>query len=638
MSIAKLSVANARSFLPNLLTLSILSVFHTAYADAPVEVTNDLPVTVVTASRTAQAINTVPASIDVITKDQIQQSPAKDLPSLLRQDASLNVVSTGGYGQQTSIFTRGTESKHTLVLVDGVRTNNASSSLSGINFLDTSDIGQIEVLKGPASVQYGSDAIGGVIQLISTKPTKQNIFATVEAGENNLYKAIIGADLVKDDAYLQIRGQKLSTDGTPATTTAKQDAGYDQKGYAVKGGIDNDQFALSLEARGNQGTTEYVDGNDYASPLSADFNNRLLNLKSRYTLAPDLNVNLRISQFIDELDQNQSTDFVHSDQKEADLNIRWGFAAHQNILFGITGSQANAKALSTDFLGKQTSFDHDVESTGYYLQHQYQDKIFSTQAGVRVEDNKTFGTHTTGQIAGRMQVLPTTSIYANIGTAFRAPNAFELFSTSYTVSNPNLNPEESTSYEIGVDQQIINGLDANLAVYRTNIDNLITQVFDPVTFKFQNQNIAKTKLTGAEAGLKWKLDSGWFAATSYNYVQPIKEGQNGASDSELQRRPRQSLTVATGLQLAQYGFSAELLSKSAAKEYDALYPTSGYAIGNLHGYWQAMPNVRLFANVENFTDRKYATALANAPFGGFGSLSQYLAPGRQATLGLTVNF
>lgn len=625
-------------FLPNLLTLSILSVFHTAYADTSIEVTNDLPVTVVTASRTAQAINTVPASISVITKDQIQQSPVNEIPNLLRQNASLNVVTTGGYGQQTSIFTRGTESKHTLVLLDGVRINNATSSAASINFLDTSDIGQIEVLKGPASVQYGSDAIGGVIQLISTKPTKQNIFTTVEAGENSLYKAIIGADLVKDDAYLQVRGQKLSTDGSPVTTTAKQDAGYDQKGYAIKGGIDNDQFALSLEARGNQGESEYVTGFNYDQPASADFNNRLLSLKGRYTFAPDLIANLRISQFLDELDQNQNTDFVHSDQKEADVNVRWGFAPHQNILFGITSNQADSTALSTDFMGTQTSFDHDTRSTGYYLQHQYQDAVFSTQAGVRVEDNSEFGTHTTGQIAGRMQVLPTTSIYANIGTAFRAPNAFELFSTSYTISNPNLKPEESTSYEIGINQQIINGLDANLAVYRTNIDNLITSVYDPALFKSQWQNIANTKLTGAEADLKWKLDNGLFASTSYAYVQPIKEGLNGGADSELQRRPRQTLTASAGLQLAQYGFSAELVSKSEAKEYDPAYPTRGYAIGNLRGYWQVQKNVRLFANVENFTDRKYATALANAPFGGFGSLSQYLAPRRQATLGLTVNY
>jgi vitamin B12 transporter len=627
----------SRTFIPNLLSLSVLAALQSAYAAEPIDTDTTLPVIVVTASRNAEAINLVPASITVINKQQIQQSPTNELPNVLRSDAGLNIVTTGGYGQQTSIFTRGTESKQTLVLLDGVRLNNTTSSAASINFVDLSDIGQIEVLKGPGSVQYGSDAIGGVIQLLSTKPTKDKVFTTLEGGENGLYKAIVGADLVKDDLYLQLRGQKLATDGTPATTTAQEDAAYDQKGYGVKAGIDNTAYALSLEARGNQGSSDYV-GNDYASPQSADFNNRLLSLKSRVTLADNLNINLRLSQYLDELDQNDSTDFVHSDNREADLNIRWGFAAHQNVLFGVTLNDSNAKALSTSYTGTQTSFDHNLRSTGYYLQHQYQDGIFSTQTGVRVEDNQDFGTHTTGQIAGRVQILPQTSIYANIGTAFRAPNAFERFSsTDISLSNPDLKPEVSTSFELGVNQNIVHGLDGNLAVFRTNTKNLIATVYD-ANFLAQYQNINKAKLTGAEAGLKFKLDSGWFINGNYTYVQPLAEGQNGAPDTELKRRPRQSLTGSAGLQLAQYGFSAEIVAKSNAKEYDANYPTQGYAIANLRGYWQVQNNVRVFANIENVTDRKYPTALANAPFMGFGTLSRYVAAGREATLGVTLSY
>jgi len=628
----------SRTFIPNLLSLSVLAALQSAHAATPVEVDNTLPVTVVTASRSAEAINLVPASITVIGKDQIQQSAASDVPSLLSSDAALNVVSLGGAGQQTSIFTRGTNSNQTLVLLDGVSVNNTTSSLPSVNFLDTSDINQIEILKGPASVLYGSDAIGGVIQLISSKPTQQKLFTTVEAGENGLYKAIVGADLVKDDLYLQVRGQKLATDGTPVTTVAKQDSGYDQKGYAVKAGVDNSNYALSVEARSNQGTSEYV-GFDYSSPRSEDFNNRLLSLKGRVTVAPDININLRLSQYLDELDQNNSSDFVHSDNREADLNVRWAFTTHQNLIAGVTLNEANARALSTSYTGAQTSFDHDIRSTGYYVQHQYQEGIFSTQAGIRVEDNQDFGTHTTGQIASRVQILPQTSVYANIGSAFRAPNAFERYSNSASsLSNPDLKPEVSTSYELGVNQNIAHGLDGHLSVYRTNTKNLIAGVFDPVTYISQYQNINKAKLTGAETGLKLKLDNGWFVSGNYDYVQPIAEGQNGAPDSELLRRPRQSVTGAAGLQLAQYGFSAEIVAKSRAKDYSPAYPTPGYAIANLHGYWQVQRNVRVFANIENVTDRKYPTALAGAPFGGFGTLSHYIAPGRQATLGVTLSY
>lgn len=624
ISIAKLSSAKARSFLPSVLTLSILSVFNAAHADVPAEVDNQLPITTVTASRTPEAINIVPASISVITQAQIQQDPSNELSNLLRQDPALNIVSLGGYGQQTSVFTRGTNSNQTLFLLDGVRLNAGTTSIANVQFFDTSDLSQVEILKGPASVQYGSDAVGGVIQLITAKPTKQNFFTTLEGGNDGLYKAIVGADLVHDDAYLQVRGQTMSTDGSNATTIAQDKSGYDQKGYSVKGGVDNDQYALSAEVRGNQGKSEYV-GYDYSSPLSQDFNNRLINLTGRYTFAPNLNVHVRLSQFVDALDQNDSDEFAHTKQNELDTNVNWGFAPNQTLLAGLTSRQTDA-----NFLSSYDEYKRTLKTTGYYLQHQYQDSIFSTQAGVRVEDNQQFGTHTTGQLAGRMQVLPNTSIYTNIGTAFHAPDANQLYSSFG--GNPDLKPEESTSYEIGVNQKIIAGLEGNLAVYRTNVKNLIT--YDTA---FNLANINKAQLTGGEASLKWNFNGGWFTNVAYGYVQPIAEGQNGASDSELTRRPRQTFTASAGLERTQYGFSAELTTKGQAKDYNLDYPIAGYAVGNLHGYWQALSNVRVFANVENVTNRKYPVALAGD--GTYGStLSYYLAARRQATLGVTINY
>jgi vitamin B12 transporter len=621
-----MSISNR--FLPSVLTLSILSVFHSAYADVPLAVnaatSNDLPVTVVTASRLPQAINQVPASISVITQSQIQQSPSKELSNLLRQDASLNVVELGGYGQQTSVFTRGTNSNHTLFLLDGMRLNAGTTSIANVQFIDTSDLGQIEILKGPASVQYGSDAIGGVVQLISAKPTQQKFFTTLEGGNNGLYKATLGADVVENDAYLQFRSQAMGTDGWATTNIAAQKSSYDQKGYSIKGGVDNDQYALSAEVRANKGQSEYVDY-DYKSPLSQDFNNRLFNLTGRYTFAPNIKVNVRLSQFLDALDQNDSNEFAHTKHKELDTHLNWGFTPNQTLLAGLTSRQTDANLL--------TSFDQyqrRLRTSGYYLQHQYQDSIFSTQTGVRLEDNQQFGKHTTGQLAGRMQVLPSTSIYSNIGTAFHAPDANQLYSSFG--GNPDLKPEESTSYEIGVNQKIIDGLEGNIAVYRTHIKNLITY-----NSAFNLANINKTQLTGSEAGLKWNFAEGWFSNIAYGYVQPIAQGQNGASDRELTRRPRQTFTASAGLQRPRYGFNAELTTKSDAKDYNVNYPVSGHAIANVHAYWQALSNVRVFANVDNLTNRKYPVALAGD--GTFGStLSDYLAARRQATLGVTVNY
>ena len=126
---------------------------------------------VVTATRSAEKLENVPARISIIEPATIAQSPISQMSDLLRNDASINMVQNGGLGQVASIFVRGTESDHTLVLRDGVRLNSATSGMAPLQFLDTTDIQQIEVVKGPASVLYGSDAIGGVVQIMSKTPT-----------------------------------------------------------------------------------------------------------------------------------------------------------------------------------------------------------------------------------------------------------------------------------------------------------------------------------------------------------------------------------------------------------------------------------------------------------------------------------
>lgn len=171
---------------------------------------------VVTATRSEENIENIPARISIIEPQILKQSPIRELPHLLMSDAAINMVQSGGHGQIASIFTRGTNSTHTLVLRDGVRLNGASAGMPPLSFLDTTDIKQIEVLKGPASVLYGTDAIGGVVQLLTKIPDKNSAFATAEIGEHQTYKTVLGVAGKANDVYAQIRGQRLETDGTVA--------------------------------------------------------------------------------------------------------------------------------------------------------------------------------------------------------------------------------------------------------------------------------------------------------------------------------------------------------------------------------------------------------------------------------------
>lgn len=584
---------------------------------------------VVTATRSEEKIENIPARISIIEPKIVDQSPIAELPHLLMGDAAINMVQSGGYGQISSIFLRGTNSNHTLVLRDGVRLNTATTGSPSLAFIDTTDIKQIEILKGPASVLYGTDAIGGVVQLVSKTPEKTSAFVTGEIGENDTYKAIIGADVAENGFYAQIRGQRLETNGTQVTDwqdNKVKTADYDQKGFSSKVGVDKENYAFSIDYQQNEGSTGYIECGTYDASyncagltnLSQDFKNEIVNVKGRVNINSDLSVHARLSQFKDEINQNDvnadgTYDFIYSKTQEAELYGKWQFTPHQNILLG-----TSHQTIKGDVISFASPYQGEVDSQGYYIQHQYNDHGFNTQLGLRVEDNEKYGTHTVGQAAVRYQVLPLTSIYANIGTAFRSPTLNELYS-SY--GSADLKPEESTAYEVGLDQKLGYGLSAGLSLYRTEVDDLID--YNPGDdYKFGN--VSQAKFQGAESYLAWNQDQ-WFAKAAYHYVK----AENESTDKELNRRPRQSFTLTAGLQNEIYGVSGALSSKSHAKDYQRENP--GYVTVDFNAYWNINPNIKVFTNIDNVGDVKYKTA-------SYGSGYYYVNGGRLASAGVTLKY
>ncbi|MDC4448757.1 TonB-dependent receptor, partial [Acinetobacter baumannii] len=168
------------------------------------------------------------------------------------------------------------------------------------------------------------------------------------------------------------------------------------------------------------------------------------------------------------------------------------------VLAGVTHQNIDG-----DVLSYGSPYDEDVNSTGYFVQHQYQNNGLNTQVGVRVEDNEKYGTHTVAQGAIRYQLLPLTSIYANIGSAFKATTLNDMYGSG---GNPNLKPEESISYEVGIDQKLNYNISTGLSAYYTKIDNLIESRCIAVcngdwinTFPvYQNINIDKASMRGGE--------------------------------------------------------------------------------------------------------------------------------------------
>lgn len=574
--------------------------------------TATLDTIVVTASRSEQKISEVPARINIIEPNILEQSPIASLPQLLQTDASINMVQSGGYGQAASIFLRGGNSNQTLVLRDGVRLNSNTSGTASLPFIDTTDIKQIEVLKGPASVLYGTDAISGVVQLISKTPEKTAAFVTGEIGENKTYKSVVGADLAENGFYAQIRGQRLETDGTPVKDIKNAaDASFDQKGYSAKIGVEKEQYAASVDYSENQGYSDY---DSSGKLVSQDFKNEIINIKGRLNILENLALHARFSQFKDEIDQNNSTDFVHSKTQESEIYGQWGFTPNQKLLVGVTH-----RNIDGDVVSYGTPYQEDIDSTGYYIQHKYDQAGLNTQVGIRVEDNEKFGTHTVAQGSVRYQVLPLTSVYTNIGSAFKAPTLNDMYAYG---GNPDLKPEESLSYEIGLDQKLAYNISTGLSLYTTEVDNLIA--FDGVLN--QMSNVEKAKMEGSELYVKWQSDN-LFTNLSYNYVR-AKDKKN---DEDLSRRPRQNIALTAGWTDEQYTFSTTMLANG---DYDNSafdnVQIPGHFRVDMHGQYKVNKNVDVFANIQNVGDSKYRTV--------YGSGSYYINGGRLASAGVTFRY
>lgn len=574
---------------------------------------------VVTASKSAEKASEVPARISVIDEKTIEQNPLLNVSDIIQRDPSVYIKQSGGLGQISEISLRGTKSVHTLVLKDGARLN-SQNELGPLYpaFLDTTDVQQIEILKGPASVQYGSDAIGGVVQLISKKPEKTGAELTGIYGENNTYKAIVNANLVTDQGfYAQVGGQRLESDGTRIFESQPENekAGYDQKGYHAKIGFFQENLIdASASISENKGTNVF--SNDYiTNTAQRQFENRVINTKVAYNILPDLIINAHYANVQDKQNVPAYGSYYNTENNESDLNLKWKFTPNQNILVGATYNDANYK--SNTILNS----DKSVNSTGYYLQHQLKNDLFDTQVGVRLEDNQRFGTHTVGQGAIRYHFLPNASVYANIGSAFRAPTLNELY--SQWGGNENLAPEESTSYEMGMNYDLTSNVSTNFSVYHTKIKDLIA--YNAGT----NTNIAKANFTGGEAGIKWQQDD-LFLSTEYAYVKTENEKDN----TEIAYRPRQTITVSTGLENAIYGISASLIarSKSYADSANSMR-VPGYATVDLNAYWNIIPNVKVFTNIQNVGDVQYREVLNTYP-----SNDWYVNTGRQASVGVTFRY
>ncbi len=500
---------------------------------------------VVTANRFQQPVNTVLAPSDIITREDINKWQAKNINDVMRRLPGVDIAQSGGMGQYSSMFIRGTTASQVLVLVDGVPIARPGiTNVADINAIPLSLVQRIEYIRGPRSAVYGSGAIGGVINVIThSDEEKSQINAGMGSKGYQQYDGTLRHRF--GDTVATVAGSYESTKGFNVQPHSTYSGDNDRDGFRNKtfwAGVEhkfNDEFDGFFRAHSYTNNIDYDLGSPPYMPAYSANEEQLYN--QNYDGGMRFHSGIYSSQLIASYqkvkDYNYSSEYGrYNDGTTLDRmtqrNIQWGnnFAVGQgSVSAGVDWQQQ--RLTSSDTAITDT---YKRDNTGLYLSGQQQFGDVTLEASGREDHDEQFGWHGTWQTAAGWEFVEGYRATLSYGTGFLAPSLGQQFgSTRFGIdANPNLKPEESRQWEAGI-EGLSGPLDWRLSAYRYKIENLITYYSDPVTFNGAYDNIDSATIKG----LEWtgSIDTGIFThKVTLQYMDP----RNDQNDEVLARRAK----------------------------------------------------------------------------------------------------
>jgi vitamin B12 transporter len=606
---------------------------------------------VVTATRSAQPIEKVGASVTVLTSETIKASQAISAVELLAQTPSVSFTRNGGPGTSTSLNIRGAETQHTVVLIDGVKLNDPSSTQGGYNAgsLLIGDVSRIEVLRGAQSTLWGSQAIGGVVNIVTADPTKPfESNASVEGGARDTAYIRAGAGGVAERVTWRLAGSYYTTDGFSSSALGKEKDGYQNTGVSGRVRVALTD-TVSAEVRSVYSSGKYdFDGFAGDSPEFGRTDELVIYTGLNFSLL-DGRWNNRVAYGYTDTDReniNPARPAVPLTFDAAGKNKRFeyqgAFAVNDTMTasFGAESERSRMRTRSPSVAKPNPTFSTGrvgVDSVYGQLQAEIVPGLTLT-GGLRYEDHDTYGEHTLGQVSAAWALNEgATVLRASFGQGFRAPGLYELYSE---YGNLDLNPEEFDSWDTGVEQRFLDGkAKISATVFKREADNEIRFFSCSSTstdalcrpggvFRFgYYKNVQKTETKGVE--LIGQLTVTNRLTLSGNYTYTDAENASGASaGKQLTRRPKDLANLSASYRWP-IGLSTTVAARYVGKTFNNDANTvavSEYTLVDLRASYPINDTFEVYGRVENAFDENYQTIL------------NYGAPGRGAFLGLRAKF
>ncbi len=577
-----------------------------------------LPDMLVTASRSAETADVALASVTVLDRKAIENSQALSLPDLLRAVPGVDIVNNGGLGQPASIFMRGTNSDHVLVLINGVKIGSPTLGNASLHLLPLDSIERIEIVRGPRSGLYGSEALGGVIHIFTrnSQSTPWQAHATYganatthfglsHAGGSRQTRYYLSASRLDSDGFNACRGDASSG----CFTVEPDDDGYDNTSFSARLTHQwSPALRLNAHSLRSEGHTEY----DSSLQNQADYLQQVWGVDVDWQLGSSWLSHISYSQATDNADNfGNNTDHSVFDTQRTQWNWQneWQLGQAHEVIVGYE--------LTQDEVAGSTAYTLNArDNHGYYAQYRYLGRQWDMQAALRQEDNQQFGDHLTGNFALGFTFAQQLRAFLSYATAFAAPTFNDLYYPGF--SNPSLQPEEADSLEIGLSQTQDN-YQWRASLYQTQIDNLISTHFDPATGAFGVDNVDAATITGAELSASWRTAGGLDVRSQITWL----DATDDANDKQLARRSPLSFNVELSETIRQSTMTIQVFAQQYRYDDRANQQRlGGYGVTHVRWEQQLDKHWSVQTRIDNVLDKEYSTVY------------QYNMPGRSYFIGL----
>jgi vitamin B12 transporter len=585
------------------------------------ESSNPLDEVVVTATRVEQPASQALEPIVIIDRAALEDSLALDVGDVLRFHAGLDLGRTGGPGQPLSLFIRGANSDQSIVMIDGVRINSGTQALAPLVNLSPELFDRIEIVKGPRSAIYGTDAIGGVVNLITRTDGASGADLMLGYGRYGTGEFAVDGNYTANGTNVQAALTGQQSAGFPTFAADTQNSAY--KNLSGTAAITTHLGGAELGARyyESTGATQYatpVYNADYTAfqsftPLNEDFTNSMFAVHASGDLTDIWHSRLTLSRTVIDLRQQQSDPYAlapggdfdyterHTLDWQNDIKLVTG-PLKQTVTAGVIAYEEHTNSLSYG-----TAYAIDTHAQTYYVQDQLELGANRLLLATGLAHYPGFGDHVTWNAEYGYSITSDTLLIASAGTAFRAPSATDRFGYGGT---PNLLPEGSRNFELGIKSRLTPNQEVTFAAFQNTITDLIVFVEDPSNELYggENQNIDRARIRGLEASWDLRIDP-W----ALHAEAGLQDPRDLDNQTQLLRRSKHSFTLSGARDLGRGEVGVDLLLAGPRPDVDVVTGEpgtndGGYLLAALRGKYNLTPAWSVSARLDNALNRHYQLA------------------------------